>query len=315
MSQFRRPALLVVCLVLLTVVPMTAQTAPAVASEVHHDSSASLRSMVAATSHLKPAITRGEHAEFEGYVKPIYNQSMQDSAVQTSAGAPVGTTAGLSFAGIGQGDYNYNVTFPAPDSNGAVGATQYVHSVASSFAVFDKSTGALLLGPANINSLFAGFGGPCEPAQAGDSVVVYDRVADRWVVGTMAQRLPTGEGFSYSCIAVSQTSDATGAFNRYSIKMSSIDYQKIGVWPDAYYVGLNNPQNTTSTACALDRTSMLQGGSARPICFNAPGYNTLLPSDLDGRTLPPAGSPNYFVGGINAAPNVLNLFKFHVDFT
>jgi hypothetical protein len=36
----------------------------------------------------------------------------------------------------------------------------------------------------------------------------------------------------------------------------------------------------------------------------------LLPSDLDGTTLPPAGSPNFF---LNFGTNSLNLWKFHVD--
>jgi hypothetical protein len=37
-----------------------------------------------------------------------------------------------------------------------------------------------------------------------------------------------------------------------------------------------------------------------------------LPSDLDGSTLPPAGSPNFY---LNFGVNLLNLWKFHVDFT
>ncbi len=38
----------------------------------------------------------------------------------------------------------------------------------------------------------------------------------------------------------------------------------------------------------------------------------LLPSDIDGTTAPPAGSPNYM---LYFGTNNLNLFKFHVDFT
>jgi hypothetical protein len=227
----------------------------------------------------------------------------------------VDTVPGLNFAGLGQGDYGYQVSFPVPDTNGAVGATQYVQSVASSFAVFDKATGALLLGPAPINSIFHNFGGPCESTLAGDSIVQYDKIANRWVIGTMAQRLPTGEGFNYECVAVSQTSDAAGSYYRYSLKINAIDYQKLAVWPDAYYLGLNNPANTNATACALDRHAMLQGAAAKSVCFTLPGINTLLPADLDGHTLPPAGSPNYFIGGINSGKNVLNLFKFHADFS
>ena len=42
-----------------------------------------------------------------------------------------------------------------------------------------------------------------------------------------------------------------------------------------------------------------------------PWYGGMLPSDLDGTTAPPAGSPNFFM---NFGANSLNLWKFHVDF-
>jgi hypothetical protein len=289
-------------------------TAPKVIAEEHHDASAPLRTMVLKAPHLQPTVVPGEFSEFQEFSKPLKVVAVPDNALQASASTQLPVKVGLNFAGIGQGDYGYQVSFPAPDTNGAAGASQYVQVVASSFAVFDKTTGALVIGPSSINSLFAGFGGACETAQAGDSVVVYDKMAGRWIIGTMAQRLPSGEGFSYECIAVSQTSDATGSYYRYSINLSAIDYQKIGVWPDAYYLGMNNPMNTTATVCALDRSAMLKGAAMNSICFTRPGFNTLLPSDLDGRTMPPAGSPNYFIGGINSGKNVLNMFKFHVDF-
>ncbi|MBZ5721425.1 MAG: hypothetical protein LAO03_13685 [Acidobacteriia bacterium] len=270
--------------------------------------------MVLTPSHVK-GIVPGEHAEFEGFSKPVKVQYYPDAVLQNFAGPGSGAASGLNFAGVGEGDYGYSVTFPVPDSNGAVGATQYVQSVAASFAVFDKKTGALVLAPASISSLFVNFGGPCETSAAGDSAVNYDKMADRWVIGTMAQRLPSGEGFGYSCIAVSTSSDATGSYYRYALQLSAIDYQKIGVWPDAYYLGFNNPANTNARVCAMDRNAMLKGATAQSVCFTRTGINTLLPSDMDGRTQPPAGAPNYFVGGINSGKNVLNLFKFHVDFT
>jgi hypothetical protein len=318
MSLLQKTALALSCSLLLFCISATAQNAsamsPAVIAESHHDSSAPLRTMVLKAPRLQPTVVPGEFSEFREFSKPLKVVTVPDNALQNNSGAPVGTIAGLNFAGVGQGDYGYNVSFPAPDANGAVGATQYVQAVASSFAVFDKSNGALLVGPSSINSIFQGFGGACEISQAGDSVVVYDRLANRWIIGTMAQRLASGEGFAYECVAVSQTSDATGSYYRYALNMNAIDYQKIGVWPDGYYLGMNNPQNTTATVCALDRSAMLQGAAMKSVCFTRAGFNTLLPSDLDGRTLPPAGAPNYFIGGINQGKNVLNLFKFHADF-
>jgi hypothetical protein len=129
----------------------------------------------------------------------------------------------------------------------------------------------------------------------------------------------------YLCVAVSTTSDATGSYNLYVFPIQRIgtrkpqtvfpDYPKLGVWPDAYYVSYNQFQGNTfvgPAACAMDRNAMLNGGNASMQCFS-PGssYGSLLPSDLDGLTAPPAGSPDYFM---SLANNSLDLWKFHVDF-
>ena len=120
-------------------------------------------------------------------------------------------------------------------------------------------------------------------------------------------------------MAVSTTSDATGTYNRYAFSYGNTqfnDYPKLGVWPDGYYVSyniFNNGQTFAgSKVCAFDRATMLAGTAATQQCFQlSTSYGGLLPSDLDGTTAPPAGSPNFFM---NFGSNSLNLWKFHVDF-
>jgi hypothetical protein len=91
----------------------------------------------------------------------------------------------------------------------------------------------------------------------------------------------------------------------------------MGVWPDAYYETFNmfKPPSLNfvgADVCAYHRTAMLAGQAATQICFQqGSSIAGLLPSDLDGTTAPPAGSPNYM---IRFGTNNLNLFKFHVDF-
>jgi len=69
-----------------------------------------------------------------------------------------------------------------------------------------------------------------------------------------------------------------------------------------------------SEACAFDRNAMLAGVPASAVCFQqSPTVSSLLPADLDGSTLPPAGSPNYFVGLADSTH--LNFFRFHADFS
>src|SRR5204863_5402333 len=117
-----------------------------------------------------------------------------------------------------------------------------------------------ILGPNSIESIWSGFGGVCQTSGFGDPVVVFDQIANRWVITEFAgSSIPTD-----FCVAVSTTDDATGTYNRYGFHISSnfLDYPKIAVWPDAYYVSANI-FNSSGTAflgpqpIALDRANML----------------------------------------------------------
>jgi hypothetical protein len=243
--------------------------------------------------------------------------NQDDGALQTVAGPLAGTTNGLNFAGVGQGDYGFSDQYAPPDTVGAVGATQYVQWVNTYFAVFNKSTGAIVSGfPKPGNSPWVGFGGGCQTNNDGDPIVQYDKLANRWILTQFSvSTVPY-----LQCVAVSQTSDATGAYYRYAFSYGNTqfnDYPKMGVWPDGYYISYNIFNNAQTFAgskvCAFDRTKMLAGDpTATQQCFQlGTSYGGLLPSDLDGTTAPPAGSPNYFM---NFGANSLNLWKFHVNF-
>ena len=121
---------------------------------------------------------------------------------------PILTFDGIAFPGV-------SCNCAPPDTNGEVGLTQYVQIVNEAVQVFDKTTGSSLLGPIAIAALWQGFGGLCQNNVAGDPVVLYDQLANRWLVTQFAGiDLPTDE-----CIAVSQTGDATGAWNRYDFHL------------------------------------------------------------------------------------------------
>lgn len=247
-----------------------------------------------------------------------------DLAAQTAPLASVApaaaTSSGLGIDGIGQGfvgvgGKTFTVQSAPPDTTGAVGATQYVQWVNSAFAVFDKATGAVVYGPAAGNTLFTGFGGRCEATNDGDPVVMYDKAAGRWVMMQFAVTNGATAGY-FQCVAVSQTSDATGAWNRYAFQYTGFnDYPKAGVWPDGYYVAYNIFNGGTTFAgakvCAFDRQQMLAGLPATQQCFQlSTAYGGLLPADLDGSTPPAAGTPNFFA---NLSTNKLNLWKFSVN--
>ncbi len=286
------------------------QTGPEVIQAVQHDVSPPLRDLVPG-QELAGEIKR--EMPLRLFHPAGQAQSQSDPVLQSTVGMSSAITPGTSFAGVGQGDYGFTDMYAPPDTNGSVGATQYVQWVNVSFAVFDKTTHDLLYGPALANTLWSGFGGGCEKNNDGDPVVLWDKAAQRWV---MTQFSVSTKPY-LQCVAVSKTGDATGEWYRYSFAMPYFnDYPKLGVWPDGYYMTFNMFSGTSfvgGRACALDRNSMLSGATATAQCFQlSSSYGGLLPSDLDGKTLPPVGEPNFFLAFGN---NVLQLWKFHVDWT
>lgn len=234
-----------------------------------------------------------------------------DPIVQANVSPNVPVTGGLNFEGVGDGAYGFDVLFSPPDTTGDVGDTQYVQWINTEFAVFRKSDGLLLYGPAPGNTIWAGFGGACETSNDGDPIVQYDQFASRWIMTQFA--VPGGAAGYWQCVAVSQTSDATGAYNRYAFQYNQFpDFPKLSVWPDAYYITFNMFTNFFAGArlCAYDRAKMLAGLPATQQCFQlSTSFGSVLPADVDG-PLPPAGSPNYM---LTDGSNSLLLWKFSVN--
>jgi hypothetical protein len=231
----------------------------------------------------------------------------RDSVVQTSPG-PAPALEASSFEGLGVP--GYLVAAAPADTTGAAGDTQYVQWVNTALAVFDKRDGTVLLSATDGRRVWSGLGGKCEEENDGDPIVLYDRLANRWL---MTQFAVTGGPPYYECIAVSTTADATGTYARYAYRFEDFnDYPKFGVWPDGYYATFNMFGTSAfigSKICAYDRQTMLAGGAARMACFDVRDAG-LLPSDLDGLTPPPSGAPNAL---FNFGRDRLNVWKFHVD--
>ena len=312
-----KTAVLCLAATLLIVVPTLsfAQNSVQVYRESKHDSSLPLRELIRMTpEQALPFSPRILDILPTGHDALTAYTQAPDEALQSQTLGPVAATLGLNFEGLGLGTAGFGICCAPPDTNGAVGATQYVQWVNLSFAVYDKTTGALVAGPTAGNALWAGFGGSCQNDNNGDPIVQYDKIANRWILTQFAINAAP----YMQCVAVSKTSDATGAYNRYSFSFGQQfnDYPKLGVWPDAYYMSFNNFFNggsfTGPNACAMDRNAMLAGSAATIQCFQQnSSFSTLLPSDMDGTTQPAAGEPGFFV---DFGTNRLNLWKFHVDF-
>src|SRR5205085_10420136 len=85
-----------------------------------------------------------------------------DTVVQSSPAVPNMPGTAQNFDGIPFPGVVCNCA--PPDTNGAVGATQYLQIVNEGLQVFDKTAGTSVLGPISIASLWSGFGGLCETA-------------------------------------------------------------------------------------------------------------------------------------------------------
>ncbi len=194
-----------------------------------------------------------------------------------------------------------------PDMAGDVGPNHYVHMVnATKVAVFSKDGSETLAGPFSFGDLWDS--GPCS-SNAGDPIVVYDELADRFVLSQFAQ--PT-----HMCFAVSQTPDPTGAYHVYTFDVGAFpDYFKLGVWPDAYYMSANE---ATYTAYAFDRDKMLAGETASFVKFTSLP-NLALPADIDGSEGPAEGTPGLFYTFLDetfhtVSNDMLRLYEMVPDF-
>ena len=235
-----------------------------------------------------------------------------DPLAQTDFGAGQMPDPIMNFEALKIGDGG---SWHPPDTQGDVGPNHYIEVVNVAIGIYDKATGAQLL-KMPFNTFFQNAPSPCNTANNGDPVVIYDHIADRWIITDFA--LPSGQ--SWECFAVSQTGDpVSGGWYFYTIDTENsqgswCDYPKLGVWPDAYYMTCNMfTPNAGGRVMALDRAKMLAGLPVSTIAFDL-GYSywSLLPAHLKG-PLPPAGAPNYLMSF--DFPNILRVWKMYVDWT
>lgn len=246
---------------------------------------------------------------------PVQKNGLYDAVLQNSPGilSPVSTI--INREGISN-----NCGCIPPDPSGDVGVNNYIQAVNLSFAIYSKA-GELQYGPASLSSLWQGF--PGSYTSDGDPIVLYDHLADRWIITQFS--LPNyPNGPYYELLAVSQTPDPLGAWHRYSFKFTKMpDYPKLGVWPDGYYMSVNLYSSgalnyTGPAAIVLERDSLLAGKTARMTVFEL-GSDMLpmLPADLDGQA-PEAGKSGLFLSVTDepaGSTDHLNLYSLHANWT
>ena len=222
-----------------------------------------------------------------------------------------------------------------------IGKTQLLLAHNGRYSVYSRTwvaTGGPSLGSMTSATFWSGLTGPdpvglCATHPQGEPSVAYDWSADRWVISEAAYLLdgsnkPTGA--FVECVAVSNTPDATGTWNRYVFQVSTAVYPEhptLGVWSDGYYLSFD--QHTSADtwagagALALERSKMLTGAAAQARYFDlgniTPGLGGMLPANLNGSNAPVAGAPEIYAQGhddrVNNTHDRLELWGFHVDWT
>ena len=293
--------------------PASSEDRPDVSSAVFSDTSEPLRELDAARSP-------SDGGQDVVPQKPTPGERIDDmlsgDLVPPSIPNPTGSAPDQQMPGIledFEGLNNRNGYLP-PDTVGDVGPNHYVQMVNSSLQIFNKD-GSTALGPVDSSTIWTDLGGDCATTNDGDPIVLHDQFADRWLVSQFSY---SGTGL-HECVAVSTSNDPTGSWHLYQFDYDSFpDYPKIGVWPDGYYVTYNMFDPDTFDyegvkICALDRNAMIAGDPATQQCRDLTTEWSMLPSDADGSTPPPLGSPNYILGEHWSDNDKLTMYKFHVD--
>ena len=131
----------------------------------------------------------------------------------TSSPAPLAPALDSSFAGLGNPPHGEDVI--PPDTMGAAGPNHLVSLLNSDFGVFNKTTGAVLKN-ISLQSFWGSLGTKAgEPADFPfDTKILYDQHSGRFVAITLGG---TSAPDSWVMVAVSATSDPTGAWNKLAI--------------------------------------------------------------------------------------------------
>ena len=303
-----------------------ALAAPQVLTELRHDTGPPLSSIAPVQGPVSQVV-------LPDYGLPIGSTGSSDPVVQRVTGGSMPPPL-LTFAGVGGADLA-RPAYPMGD----VGPHDYVQWVNASLAVFDK-TGALRYGPTHARMVWSGFANPadpddpanlCENTNEPDPNVLYDPLADRWLLSHLAFRLGLFGAIEppfVQCLAVSAGSDPTAAYHRYAFELSATDLNaaaKLGVWPDGYYMAFDQLHENTpaegwhfagGSVVVFDRARMLAGQSASAQLFATEdtALGGLLPADFDGVDPPPAGAPELFAR-FDASPSQLELWQLHADWS
>ncbi|MDX1556072.1 MAG: hypothetical protein R3212_08605, partial [Xanthomonadales bacterium] len=279
--------------------------ASSVAREIARDTSRPLRDLIAELPSSQPS----DPADYVVPNKFLDLDDFYDDPTPDSIGPVQDSPSGMSMPLVDLAVDGMSSALGGggvpPDTTGDVGPEHFFQWVNTSFALFDKDTGALEAGPFPGNTIWAGFGGHCQQTNRGDPLVLWDDQAQRWLVSQFAFT-STATPPWLQCVAVSTTADPLGSYHRYAFDYSAFgfnDYGKMGVWTttsgdqNAYLFTMHEFGATFLGAsfAVVERDRMLNGESAQFIRFGGLDAFGALPFHLEGDFPLAAGTCPKFV--------------------
>jgi len=241
-------------------------------------------------------------------VNPLAKPNGLDPAWQQDYAPSAASNKALNYSFEGIGFTGVSPADPCVD----VGPNHVIQMInggsGSIFKVFDKN-GNVLVSETYLDN-FSGFGGG-----AGDPIVLYDELADRWLMSEFAS------SGNVLMVAISTSADPLGSWYTYTYNATNFpDYPKYSIWNNAYLVTSNE---NSPAVYALNRTQMLSGSSGTAQRFTVPSFGTIAfqaatPVSLNGTTVPPSGTPAMVMrmrddAWSGSASDALEIWEFDID--
>ena len=274
----------------------------------------------ARTKIVRPTGPR-EVPNFRGQGRPnpgAADPAVPDAVLQQATGAGL-TALSTGFPGATNNDNGqaFGFLIAPPDTDGQVGPNDFVQMINLLTTIYDKNGNIKSQFPSN--AIWTGIGGNCEPFNQGDPIVLYDEELDRWLLSQFA--FPDNLSSFSQCVAISQTGDPGGSYNRYEFSFDGIgfnDYPKHGIVDGSITMIANLFRargpffNFAGTFLGvMDKEAMYAGDSASLVGFNiGTGEFGFVAGDLDG----PGSATPLFATAMSTA-SAFDIWEIDIDWT
>jgi hypothetical protein len=190
---------------------------------------------------------------------------------------------GKNFTGSSTASTEFG-SFP-PDTMGAVGPNHFVELLNGRYAVYNKTTGALVQGKTQ-NNFWRDAGltiGSTFPARSFDPRIVYDKSSGHWFASAAADFESVN---SRILVGVSNTSDPTQGWRAFDFDVDAsnlreADFDTLGVNQNGVYVAANlftvdpdSPLDTQVAVLALNKANLIAGAPTGTLFNNIDGFGT-----------------------------------------